>query len=151
MKREFKPGDVAMSRYGRVFYSGNESRGSWTFDDGSGGFDEDFRSLRPNEPTDVRPLVVIDPEDREQVETVRDRLFDAIEDQNPGRYDFPCGVFGNALQAALREFANSTPPKCRSSVEFRYGDGVPTTSACTLDDGHDGMHSAGPFMWGGAA
>jgi hypothetical protein len=51
--------------------------------------------------TDIRPLVVIDPEDCEQVE----RLM---------RTAFPHGIFPAAadeMQRGLREFANPTPPK----------------------------------------
>ena len=48
---------------------------------------------------DVRPLAVIDPEDREQVRAIADAAYPE------GRANT------NRLQAALREFANPTPPK----------------------------------------
>lgn len=56
MSREWKPGDVGMSNQGRVFYSSNAR---WIFDDHDGPGTDSPRGLRP--------LVVIDPEDREQV------------------------------------------------------------------------------------
>lgn len=53
--------------------------------------------------TEARPLVVIDPEDREQVE----RLWDAI-----------MGVAGiGEMQEALREFADPKPPTCSAHGE----------------------------------
>jgi hypothetical protein len=51
----------------------------------------------------IRPLVVIDPEDREQVE----RLVDSILQHG---YEFRDGGTSD-LAAALREFASPTPPK----------------------------------------
>lgn len=99
--REWKPGDVGASRYGVVFYT---ERG-WFFDDGSGpnGPEEKFYP-----PRDLRPLVVIDPEDREQVERLTSALklwrlknIECLADEQEV----------TDVQAALREFANPTPPK----------------------------------------
>jgi hypothetical protein len=49
----------------------------------------------------VRPLVVIDPDDREAVERLDDLLWASV-DAETAQAD---------MQAALREFANLTPPK----------------------------------------
>ena len=61
--------------------------------------------------TEARPLVVIDPEDREQVE----RLAAAYVSEGTQRgYAMPGHQMEDrrdAMQAALREFANSKPPK----------------------------------------
>lgn len=62
----------------------------------------------------ARPLVVIDPDDREQVERLRDLMDAAWVDHNDGQLDFPArhtSARGNALQAALRKYANPKPPK----------------------------------------
>lgn len=110
MKRDWKPGDVAMVSVARrignddpteyiAFYAG--PRYGWygvTDGEGCGGLTdnhEDFYIHR-------RPLVVIDPEDREQVEKLRDLIFHAA----------PLGqvrVASVDVQAALREFANPKP------------------------------------------
>jgi hypothetical protein len=66
MSREWKTGDVGQSNYGRVF---NTQRG-WIFDDESG-------YPEPEGIAGFRPLVVIDPEDREQVERLNTALLDA--------------------------------------------------------------------------
>lgn len=95
----WKPGDVAMTRYGRAFYCGDDERGSWVFDYGSGGFCDNCSPAQQTDPRDARPLVVIDPDDTEAVE----RLTDAFTRHNYGDVE--------AMQAALREFANPTPPK----------------------------------------
>ena len=55
-----------------------------------------------------RPVVVIDPEDREQVERLiraQDVSFDGVARENVTDADLL------DMQAALREFANPTPPK----------------------------------------
>lgn len=53
-------------------------------------------------PSAIRPLVVIDPEDREQVERLT-RIYYGDKDGGPTPHD-------DRMQAALREFANPTPP-----------------------------------------
>ena len=57
--------------------------------------------------TSWRPLVVIDPEDRESVE----RLIRLWGQQFDSWTPEPSGTNGDRMQAALREFANPTPPK----------------------------------------
>ena len=100
-KREWKPGDVWLINEGEG-YSERErlllrvGNRRWIDADG------DERSLSDN--TIVRmahPLVVIDPEDREQVERLRNALF--------GRSAHAHGV--KEIQTVLREFADPKPPK----------------------------------------
>lgn len=90
MKREWKPGDVG------VFYDdGSPLLAAFT--------DKGWFWLKNNAPVlsvrpeQFRPVVTIDPEDREQVE----RLWDAIMD---------VAVIGD-MQDALREFADPKPPR----------------------------------------
>lgn len=98
--REWKPGDVAMVRYvdGGVEPSLLTYRNGWvSMVDGRGdGKDE------PCVP--IRPLVVIDPEDREQVERIRESL------ERMSFSTWACGAT-SCLQGALREFADPKPPR----------------------------------------
>lgn len=87
--REWKPGDVAEVGVGRAM---RHESGHWVFPDGS--YNTDDQRI----PT--RPLVVIDPEDREQV----DRLVEIMVGLSEG-------TFPVRLQEALRDFANPKPPK----------------------------------------
>ena len=102
MSREWKPGDVAIA----VRHDGTESRalrrwdGTWRIQD----------ECVNNPPRDFRPLVTLDPEDREAVE----RLLSAYLEHGWTRApdDAPIRTTGiDYLQAALREFANPMPPK----------------------------------------
>ena len=71
--------------------------------------DDDECWFFPSSVTDHRPLVAIDPEDREAVERLLARFCDAVD-----RSDVPAHPQGwsvNAMQAALREFANPKPPR----------------------------------------
>lgn len=99
MKREWKPGDVAMvlNEY-RVWNVaicalklGHRDL-VWRY-----GVADSWMPLT----ADARPLVVVDPEDREQVERLT-RIFMDDHDSGDETAD---------MQAALREFANPTPPK----------------------------------------
>lgn len=56
------------------------------------------------------PVVVIDPEDRKAVERLGD-LFADERDKNGGQSRLVVGGWADAMQAALREFANPKPPK----------------------------------------
>lgn len=98
MNRKWKPGDVAMVRHDSSEWRTGIRHGDRARWNTSGGFWFDAQV------SEVRPLVVIDPEDREQVE----RLLCL------GGYEV-CGVSGGIsvenMQAALREFANPKPPK----------------------------------------
>jgi hypothetical protein len=102
MSREWKPGDVA------VVHSVNDEDhravrrgGVWIKLDAEGYIIDHYAES-------VRPLVVIDPEDREAVERLADLFFAALYPEmknTPGHDDL------TAMQAALREFTNPTPPK----------------------------------------
>jgi hypothetical protein len=95
---EFKPGDVAMiTAYNqpepyRAYYDGK----TWRECDGN--------CFCVDVPMSVRPLVVIDPEDREQVERLMDPLRRMVFAPHA------CGAM-DCLTTALREFAKPTPPK----------------------------------------
>lgn len=107
-EREWKPGDVAMrrsaDRHGDLGYEKvTIATTCRTHADGrdlhwhhvGGGWDP----LHEEDGPTYRPLVVIDPESDADVA----RLENALEDQG-------CRV-GTGVRAALREFANPTPPK----------------------------------------
>ena len=99
MKREWKPGDVALIPFSNRDEVGIFIAGGWVTRD----------TLKPLPFEDARPLVVIDPEDREQAR----KLIAAVHhDQYPTMNDLPPSPRNvDAMQAALREFANPTPPK----------------------------------------
>lgn len=106
MKREWKPGDVAMVKtdlYGEMvaFRCGTASNPGWqyaTADGRASSWSADSSGyVKP-----IRPFVVIDPEDREQVERLVESWY-AASDPTRGRT--------SQMQAALRELANPQPPK----------------------------------------
>jgi hypothetical protein len=118
MSREWKLGDVAMVRGDVCLRLHN---GLWEHGRGD--------RFAYNEPT-ARPLVVIDPEDREQVE----RLASAIR-RAPGPFQV-------ALQDALRAFADPEP--CGASLTLGK-DGA--LYRCAEAEGHDGPHADGTCIW----
>ena len=85
MAEQYAPGTVAMSKYGHVF----KTESGWVFDDHDG--------PASGCPQDLRPLLVIDPEDREEVARLAANLDNRIVDDT------------DMLQAALRSLL--TPPK----------------------------------------
>jgi hypothetical protein len=92
MGREWKPGDVAVLDYSRgSFVSVFTAADYWRTQ-------EDTTAMG-DLALAVRPLVVIDPEDREQVE----RLVSLAS------HNSCIGI--ESWQAALREYANPTPPR----------------------------------------
>ena len=99
MSATYEPGTFVRVRYGDVDQVGivrprKSAAGNLEVAYASGEYDM-LGSLRPTRRADVRPLVVIDPEDRDQVERLAD-LF---------------GVFPGVAARHLREFANPTLPK----------------------------------------
>jgi len=106
MSREWQPGDVAMlsgrggTELGICYEPGivteRGSKARWR----TAGLD------RWSSVSEARPLVVIDPEDREQVA----RLAVAYMSANPGVASIEPTIHGR-LTNALREFADPTPPK----------------------------------------
>lgn len=92
---EWKPGDVGTSTAGERFIVNTEGKCFWP------GIEKgDWSGLSGEpEPAD-RPVVVIDAEDAEQVERLRDILLESV------------GLLGiEGIAAALREFACPTPPR----------------------------------------
>jgi hypothetical protein len=105
--REWKPGDVAVIggdvRALAVTFRSGGCHGThprevhWHREDG------DWNVLTgPRAPIDVSPLVVIAPEDREQVNALAEALC---------RHRFSDDAADTAVQAALRALANPQPPK----------------------------------------
>lgn len=92
-KREWKPGDVLMVRGEVALVTTCTPEIDDLYVETARG-----RCLDMGRVDDARPLVVIDPEDREQIK----RLVDL--------YEGGVTLEGD-MQAALREFANPTPPK----------------------------------------
>ena len=102
-KHKWKPGDVAMvdgpgERLPITFY---ERDGALLFSNGHG-YSYPIRTLAST----ARPLVVIDPEDREQVEHLAKFYRDVHGEAE--LTDEPWSVPGLRMQAALREFTNPT-------------------------------------------
>lgn len=108
MSREWKPGAMALIRYLDSEVVAMRGVNSWSFADTSpvGGFSTTYDHSGRCEP--IRPLVVIDLEDREQVE----RLVGAIETTVGGKAG---ATAVRDMQAALRAFVNPQPsdPKAR--------------------------------------
>ena len=111
MGREWKPGDVAVDSDGRRWARGRQ--GWWW---GARRGDPGCGLRRDDQVGDLRPLVVIDPEDREAVERLRDAFNEAAEASDPDYYaraeeyesdEEEMGIW----LAALREFVNPAPPK----------------------------------------
>jgi hypothetical protein len=66
------------------------------------------REWKPGDVVPVRPLVVIDPEDAEQVERLYRAIFKAFDNDDVSGIEPEDAV---SMRAALREFANPTPSK----------------------------------------
>jgi hypothetical protein len=101
MTRDWKPGDVAMVRLDprteiRVFWNGQHWQG--------------VKGVFYDLHVSARPLVVIDPDDAEAVERLCASFLMGDEGTSIGNV--------TDLQAALREFANPTPPKPAEPTEL---------------------------------
>jgi hypothetical protein len=110
MSREWKPGDVGVNvhhGYRGIFVpecaNTSHSNGPhWHNESGLADGPHDIR----------RPLVVIDPEDREQVERLARMLWYASPGADWGQpHGEPYPQFNADMQAALREFADPKPPR----------------------------------------
>lgn len=88
MSREWKPGDVGLVPFASADEVGIFTHDGWVT----------RLNLRPLGYSDVRPLVVIDPDSDDDLS----RLWRLLPDNL---------VSADQLQAALREFANPTPPR----------------------------------------
>jgi hypothetical protein len=105
VSREWKPGDVAMaqSTAGASFLVVRTD----TLRDAYWSAPKGWPSGVGSDDCDYRPLVVIDPEDRQQV----DRLCDALSRLEILSEGWDDGPRRRRCADALREFANPTPPK----------------------------------------
>lgn len=109
--REWKPGDgdIAFiswqSQSGRSGGSAIALRCSRAYDE-SHWRTQTFGEIADYKVTNFRPLAVIDPEDREQVERLNEAICVAY-----GKANVLDGDRVTPMQAALREFANPKPPK----------------------------------------
>ena len=117
-RREWKPGDVAVAAY-PIWGGSNrettyeETRISryghgWARLDNPDDFCNDDSPYRPADP---RPLVVIDPEDREQVGRLIDHYVAEGEALGYPTSNVRADHRFDAMQVALREFAEPRPPK----------------------------------------
>lgn len=110
---DWKPGDVAMVAGGDgverlAVWSGHVSRGPGWVIPFEGHWDQHY-----DYQVTARPLILIDPEDRLQVGRLCDALTGNRAMPLPDRLALFDRLAENAdrMQAALREFANPTPPK----------------------------------------
>jgi hypothetical protein len=104
VSREWKPGEVAVY----VTSSGRRVVGVMTHGEVWNGVDEYGDTYMNRTGIPAKTLAVIDPEDREQVEALA-----ALASHQGIRYGGLADerVIADHLTAALREFANPTPPK----------------------------------------
>ena len=123
VKREWKPGDVVLCRgeRGIVTSSGGSSTKAEYIEFGVG------KTILLGEGDNLRPLVVIDPED-EVVERLGAALASRLGWTNANGADT---ARADALRDVLREFANPTPPRV-------WTDGDVVTSLCRAYHRHDG-------------
>ena len=115
--REWKPGDVIVDAGGSWFWivevtsnteAAAKSGRAWT--PGSSAVDADGNGWRVDSIEGARPLVVIDPEDREQVERLIERMAQArVWAVVPTDIDSMADYRANQMQTALRSLV--TPPK----------------------------------------
>lgn len=112
-EREWQAGDVAMvtdpvgGERVMVHIGHDPANRCWHGPEANG----DLRCLLAGQEQSARPLAVIDPEDREQVERFTNVLDREFERRGWANQSTPDPDVVDAVQAALREFANSTPPK----------------------------------------
>lgn len=108
--REWQPGDVMVATWATIYgepvvhfmvdgCKNIDHRDEPHWHDVRGGWTSSLAAA-----ADVRPLAVIDPEDREQVERLAKAINDAIENQS-------LITSTEMTQAALRKFASPTPTK----------------------------------------
>lgn len=134
MSREWKPGDVAMfTIQGAPLLAMRDNKGSWS------GWRAGLSWVgrRWDGKHGQRPVVVIDPDDREQVERLVSAFY--VQDTWSERQRDSAAV----MQDILREFANPSPPKCGALLTMEFSDGKGIQYACDEDEGHDGAHCDG--------
>lgn len=135
MSTDWKPGDIAMvtagggaevavcCKAGAGVEGGYQYRAHWM----TASCDEVWSSVEA-----IRPLVVIDPADARQVQG----LLTALAKQRP---ELGITVGYVTLQAALREFASPTPPKCGAHLTLAPTDN-PRGFHCDMSADHRGAH-----------
>jgi hypothetical protein len=142
-ERKWRPGDLITGDDGSRFWivevtantTAAATRGrAWV--PGSSAVDADGNGWRADSVEGARPLVVIDPEDREQIE----RLGLAL-DRHSGFENR-----WNEVQSALREFANPKPPKCGATLVIGPRGAV---YPCTKHEGHLEPHANEVYSWTG--
>jgi len=139
--REWKPGDVALCTLDGTFVLKVDSPGRkrWAVSEGN---------VVTIEDDDLHPLVVIDPEDREQVERLAEALNKSLDFRDGSLL---AGAINAALADTLHALANPTPPKpaeptglgavveCIDGrvfvVDHVHGDGTPRWYGPTRSDG----------------
>lgn len=105
MTHNWKPGDVAFVILDGRSYAAVRGNGVWRDKWFIGGPERGSRHGWSDAQIDtVRPLLVIDPEDREQVERLTVALFAEV-----GAADLPDGYTANEVQAALRSLLEPEP------------------------------------------
>jgi hypothetical protein len=115
--REWKPGDVVTATVGGrenvrlvAGWSRYQPQLRWCeMSPRWGDGDDDECWFMPSQVNDHRPLVVIDPDDREQVERLVRAYMHEGEQRGHDVYETPDRIDG--MQGALREFADPKPPK----------------------------------------
>jgi hypothetical protein len=133
---QWKPGDVAMvvNTAGENKVAcftgrwGKEDEEHWSFADGS--------TLLPHEVEIARPLVVIDPEDREQIDRLVRAFWDANTDDGDADLDY--------MQAALRSLVTDPKPDepqgLGAVVKARAGNG--SIVECLTRVSSDGLRAS---------
>lgn len=106
---DFKPGDVAMTRHGigvvvQCRHEAHDRTPHWHY--ANGGWDE--LGYTANQ---ARRIVVIDPEDREQVERLMAVYTGEAVKRGAISFAGYADKRADSMRAALREFASPTPPR----------------------------------------
>jgi hypothetical protein len=136
MSREWQPGDVAMLTTPKGDRRAVHYTDGW--EDFEGAWWDDTRNLP------ARPLVVIDPEDREQVERLaRDHHASGHIAAWGAMHENTRAGLVDEMQAALREYADPKPP-CGASLTLGKDAAM---YRCAEAEGHKGPHADGTCTW----
>ena len=108
MTREWKPGDVALVRMGHGPQVSIWTGEFWAWSKGDGPYEGVSHCHRS---AVARPVVVIDPEGRAEIERLRDMTLRLLK-EHVGDYEddgFTPAELANAMQAAFRALAEPSP------------------------------------------